>query len=145
MNPKEQIIKIAKDAISKNLPNVKPDMLEEDGKIYYMNDKDDTIFSWSYNNHSCPFMSFYNDGMGALKITPYSDGKVDVVTYDETKAHEKVAVDNFEMKPEDVLALACFMHYNADEKKRFGSSLDDLVYETPEDEKIAEFQKLCRP
>jgi hypothetical protein len=35
------------------------------------------------------------------------------------------------------------MYFNADEKNRFGKSLDDLAYEQLNAEQVAEFQKLC--
>ena len=145
MNPKDQIIKIVKDALAKKAPGVTPEMLEENGKVYYMNDRDGTIFDWTMNNHACPFMCFFNDGMGAIKVTAHTDGGVAIYLYDAEKPHKFIAEDRAEMKPKDVLALACFLYFNADEAGRFGKSLDDLEYTAPSAEKIAEFQKLCEP
>ena len=145
MNPKEQIIKLIKDAIAKNLPDVKPEDLEENGKVYYMNDRDGTIFDWTMNEHACPFMCFYNDGMGAAKANMYSDGNVEIYVYDTTKDHKYVATEKGSMDKDDVLALTCFMFFNADEKDRFGKSLDDLEYAQPSAEELEQFNNECKP
>lgn len=67
---------IIKNAMSENLPEVSPDALEENGKIYYMNGKNGTEYDWFVNDHLPPFMVFYNDekNLGAVKATVYTDG-----------------------------------------------------------------------
>ncbi len=143
MNPKEYIVTIIKDAIAKHLPNVKPEDLEERGKVYYMNDQNGTIFDWTMNKHASAFMCFYNDGMGAAKALVYDDGAVNVYLYEPEAPHKNMAEEKASMDATDVLALATFMYFNADAENRFGKSLDDLEYAEPSEEKIAEFQKLC--
>ena len=143
MNPKEQILTIIKDAIAKHLPNVKPEDLEENGKVYYMNDQNGTIFDWTMNKHASAFMSFYNDGMGAAKALVYDDGAVNVYLYQPEAPHGNLAEEKASISAEDALSLTAFMYFNADEKNRFGKSLDDLTYEQLNAEQVAEFQKLC--
>ena len=64
----EKVVKIGEEAISKYLPEVELKMLEENGKLYYMNDIDGTLFDWQMNERLCEFMSFYNEsGMGLLR------------------------------------------------------------------------------
>ena len=43
----EELEKYVEFCFKENLPNLNKDELEERGKIYYMNDKDDTIFNVS--------------------------------------------------------------------------------------------------
>ena len=47
--------------MKENLPEVSSDVLEENGKVYYMNGKNGTEFDWFVNNHLPTFMVFYND------------------------------------------------------------------------------------
>lgn len=143
MNPKEQILTIIKDAIAKHLPNVKPEDLEENGKVYYMNDQNGTIFDWTMNKHASAFMCFYNDGMGAAKALVYDDGAVNVYLYQPEAPHKNMAEEKASISAGDALSLTAFMYFNADEKNRFGKSLDDLTYEQLNAEQVAEFQKLC--
>ena len=52
---------IIENAMKENLPEVSSDVLEENGKVYYMNGKNGTEFDWFVNNHLPTFMVFYND------------------------------------------------------------------------------------
>ena len=143
MTPKDEIIKIVKDKLAEKLPDLKPEELEENGKVYYMNDRNDTIFDWTMNAHLCPFMCFYADsGMGAIKVTPYGDGKVSVDLY-ENKAQKPFITETTEMDAGAILDLGVFLYFSADMKDRFGRSLDDLEYIEPTEEMKAEFDHIC--
>ena len=50
-----EIKKIAQENIKKYLPKVSNKDLEENGKIYYMNDKNGSTFDYYVNYHSFPF------------------------------------------------------------------------------------------
>lgn len=144
-NPKEKIIEIIKDVLAKALMGVSPKDLEENGKVYYMNDQNGTIFDWTMNEHASPLMCFYNDGIGAIKALVYEGGNVVVYYYDTTPEHKYLGEYQANISKDDALALTCFLYFNADEKDRFGKSLDDLEYVAPSAEDLAEFEKLCQP
>ena len=107
-----------------------------------MNDRNDTIFDWTMNGHLCPFMCFYNSGMGAIKVTPFGDGKVSIDIYEEN-AQKPFVTETVEMDTKAILDLGVFLFYNADEKERFGKSLDDLEYTEPTEEMGTQFDKYC--
>ncbi len=145
MNPKERIIKIIDDALSENLVGVRPEDLEENGKTYYMNDQNGTIFDWTMNDHASALMRFYNDGIGAIKTLIHSNGNVISYFYDTTPDHRYMGEKVDKISKKDALVLTCFLYFNADEKGRYGKSLDDSEYTNPSDEELAEFAKLCQP
>ena len=47
------------------------------------------------------------------------------------------------MDTKAILDLGVFLFYNADEKERFGKSLDDLEYTEPTEEMGTQFDKYC--
>ena len=51
------------------LPDIRPDNLENDGAVYFMNGKNGTAFDWYVNEHLPCFFIFYNDAenLGAVK------------------------------------------------------------------------------
>ena len=122
----KNLINISKEGIEQYLPEVKEEMLEENGKLYYMNDVDGTIFDWRMNERLCEFMSFYNNsGMGAIKINVLASGLVNVYIY---KDCAKSCFKNYQKKiaPEEALELAVLMYNIADKKNLFGKAVNDM-------------------
>lgn len=78
-----EIKEIIKQNINEYLPEVKPNDLEENGTVYYMNGKNGTEFDWYVNEHLPGFMVFYNDkqNLGAVKLLIYIDGVVVLYIY----------------------------------------------------------------
>ena len=144
INPKDQIIKITKDALAALMPELKAEGLEENGKVYYMNGRDGTFFDWTMNGHACPFMCFYNDknAMGAIKVTAYNDGDISICVYHNGE-NSPFKEESAKMDPEDILKLVVFLEKTADNESYFDKSLDDLEYIEPSAEEIADFQKSC--
>ena len=80
-----EIKKIIKQNIIEYLPEVKLEDLEENGAVYYMNEKNGTEFDWYVNEHLPSFMVFYNDkqNLGAAKLLIYTNGEVVLYIYGE--------------------------------------------------------------
>lgn len=80
-----EIKKIIKQNIIEYLPEVKLEDLEENGAVYYMNEKNGTEFDWYVNEHLPSFMLFYNDkqNLGAAKLLIYTNGEVVLYIYGE--------------------------------------------------------------
>lgn len=124
-----EISKIAKENIEKYLSEISTNDLEENGKIYYMNDKNGTLFDYYVNNHLSPFMCFYNDeeNMGALKIILYIDGKVDLYIFkNHTNQPYKQISTSINVNSDEILELAVIMNKIADEKSKWGFSIEDM-------------------
>ena len=126
-NPKSQIITLVRKAIAEHLPDLSQDQFEESGKVYYINDRNNTVFDWTMNHHLCPFMSFYNSGMGVAKAIVYSDGKVIIDLYRENQ-YKPFASEKATMRTGDVHLLGVFLFNHADNAGRLGMSIDDLEY-----------------
>lgn len=122
----EKVVKIGEEAISKYLPEVELKMLEESGKLYYMNDIDGTLFDWQMNERLCEFMSFYNEsGMGAVKINVLADGIVNVYLFKDNAKSCFYSYQEF-LNKDEVLELAVLMYNIADKKELYGKAVNDM-------------------
>ena len=122
----EKVVKIGEGAISKYLPEVELKMLEENGKLYYMNDIDGTLFDWQMNERLCEFMSFYNEsGMGAVKINVLADGIVNVYLFKDNAKSCFYSYQEF-LNKDEVLELAVLMYNIADKKELYGKAVNDM-------------------
>ena len=122
----KKLIDISEEGIKKHLPGINKDMLEENGKLYYMNDFDGTIFDWGMNKRLCEFMVFYNNsGMGAIKINVLASGIINVYVY---KDYAKSSFTNYQKKisTEDALELAVLMYNIADKNSLLGKAVNDM-------------------
>lgn len=124
-----EISKIAQENIKKYLSKVSTHDLEENGKIYYMNDKNGTAFDYYINHHLSPFMCFYNDeeNMGALKIILYIDGKIDLYIFENhtTQPYKQIST-SVNVNHNEILELAVIMNKIADAKNKWGFSIEDV-------------------
>lgn len=124
-----EISKIVKEELKKHLPEVLAQDLEENGKIYYMNDKNGTIFDYYINNHLSPFMCFYNDkeNMGAIKLILYIDGKIDIYLFkNHTNKPYKEISKSINVGCGEILELAVIMNKIADNDNKWGASIEDI-------------------
>lgn len=126
----KEIINVAHEAILRNLPDVKQSDLEENGKLYYMNGDDGTVFDWGMNERLCEFMSFYDDsGMGAIKINVMSNGTIWVYSF-KNRAKSAFKTEKFEMNKSKSLELAVLMEKIADQKGLFDKAVEDMESDT---------------
>ena len=139
-------------AIKENLPDVSPDALEENGKVYYMNGKNGTEYDWFVNEHLPSFMVFYNDAenLGAARAYVYSDKGMIIYLYDE-QGHNMKQEDwtILDVEEADLLKLAVYLRLVADEKRVWDAALDKLESDFEADEEaVKEFlalRKYCEP
>lgn len=124
-----EISKIVKENLKKYLPETSIQDLEENGKIYYMNDRNGTTFDYYINKHLSPFMCFYNDkeNMGAIKLILYIDGKIDIYLFkNHVNEPYKEISTAITVKNEDILELAVIMNKIADNNSKWGFSIEDM-------------------
>ena len=101
------------------LPNVKPEELEENGAIYYMNEQNGTGWDWYVNEHVSDFMVFYNDedNLGAVKLRLYTNGSVTLHLYGEKgKTLFKALETNINAREDEILKLAVLLKKEMDDK-----------------------------
>lgn len=125
----KQITQIAKESLEKYLPEVLTQDLEENGKVYYMNDKNGTVFDYYVNSHLSPFMCFYNDkeNMGAIKLILYIDGKIDVCIFKNhaNKPCKEIST-SISVTDNEILEFAVIMNKITDNDNKWGFSIEDV-------------------
>ncbi len=124
-----EIKEIIKQNINEYLPEVKPSDLEENGIVYYMNGKNGTEFDWYVNEHLPSFMVFYNDkqNLGAVKLSIYTDGGVEVYIYgDKGNKVIKEVQTSIEVSENELFNLAVILKSEADDKLIWDSSIDKI-------------------
>lgn len=125
----KEISEIMKESLKKYLPEISTQDLEENGKIYYMNDKNGTIFDYYTNNHMSPFMCFYNDkeNMGAIKFILYINGKIDIYLFKNhiNKPYKEIST-SISVTDNEMLELAVIMNKIADNENKWGASIEDM-------------------
>lgn len=122
-----KISKHIKNNLERFLPEIKLSDLEENGKIYYMNGDDGTIFDWELNERLCEFMMFYDDktNLGAVKTLVYADGEIVTYLYkNKTNSPFKEIKDN--ITKEEVFELAISLYESADKLGIFDKAIEDM-------------------
>lgn len=72
-------------------PEITPDMLDENGAIYYRNGNDGTKWDWEENDRTCEFMNYYKStGYGCVKAFVQSDGYIVGYFYPEEGRGEEI-------------------------------------------------------
>ncbi|MBP3801263.1 MAG: DUF2185 domain-containing protein [Clostridia bacterium] len=138
-----EIKKIAKENISKYLPDVKMGDLEENGMIYYMNGNNGTEFDWHVNGKISSFMAFYNDkkNLGAIKLTINTDSSLEIYIYgakgEKLVKEEKTTID---VSEDEIFKLAVILKNQADDKKIWDASIEKINSDIePTEDEINEF------
>lgn len=139
----KKIINLIDDQLNKNLPSVKKEEYEENGKVYYMNSQNGTYFDWTQNGRLPYLMVFYKDGScGALKVHIMTNGNTKMYFY---KYGEKVPfiTKKFKFDKNEILKLAIILIKNADDKGIGDSAINDINtnLEISNDE-IKEFEEI---
>lgn len=124
------LIKISKhirENLEKFLPEIKLIDLEENGKIYYMNGDDGTIFDWGLNERLCEFMMFYDDetNLGAVKTLVCSDGKIITYLY-KNKSNSPFKEIEDSITEEEAFELAVLLYEKADKLDIFDKAIEDM-------------------
>ena len=139
-----EIKEIIRQNINEYLPEVEPGDLEENGTVYYMNGKNGTEFDWYVNEHLPSFMVFYNDeqNLGAVKLSIYTDGGVEVYIYgDKGNKVIKEVQTSIEVAENELFNLAVILRSEADEKNVWDSSIDIINTDVEiTDEEITKFR-----
>ena len=144
-----EILKTLKSIIQENLkqylPEVKQDELEEDGAIYYMNGKNGTEWDWYINEHLPNLMVFYNDEqqLGALKLTIYDKGDIEIYIYDEKGNNLKKEIHtSIDIAEEEIFKLAVALKKETDDKRIWDENIEKINTEINiSEEDINEFKK----
>lgn len=143
------ILTTIKQAIEANmtryLPQVKREDLENNGAVYYMNGKDGTEFDWYVNDKLPPFMVFYNDeaNMGAARLLLFCDGAAVLYLYGENGKRLLTEVPlKLDVEEAEVFALAVLLKNAADEKAIWDEDIEVLAAdEEPDDSAVAAFRE----
>lgn len=117
------------ESISKYLPDVKPEDLEENGKIYYMNGKNGTEFDWYVNDKISDMMVFYNDkdNLGAVKLTVYNNGCVLIYVYGDKGNKLVQEIKTFiDINENEIFELAVILRNEADDKRVWDSDIEKI-------------------
>lgn len=124
-----EIRKIIDENMALYLPHVKSGDLENEGAIFYMNAQNGTEFDWFVNDRFPFFMVFYNDkdNLGAVKLTLYHTGEVQLYLYDEKgKKLAKTVEKHLDIDRTDMLKLAAVLTFEADDKKIWDGNIKNI-------------------
>lgn len=135
----EQIKKVINDSIKEYMPEVKPENLEENGAIYYMNAQNGTEWDYYVNEHLSYFMVFYNDkeNLGAVKLSLYTDGYYTLYLYNEKGKNLLKTIDSkIDVVENDVLKFATLLKVQMDDKDNWDANIEkiDMSKESSEEE-----------
>ncbi len=125
----EQIKKVINDSIKEYMPEVKPENLEENGAIYYMNAKNGTEWDYYVNEHLSYFMVFYNDkeNLGAVKLSLYPDGYYTLYLYNKKGKNLLKTIDSkIDVVENDVLKFATLLKVQMDDKDNWDTNIDKI-------------------
>lgn len=122
----QKIEKLVYDSISDYLPERSMEDFEENGTIYYMNDKNGTEFDWYVNGRLSDFFVYYNDeeNLGAVKLNLYCDGTVILYIYDAHGHNLKEEVSSkMDFPEEEIMKLAALLKYTMDDNGIWGEDI----------------------
>ena len=124
-----EVSKILQETIKEYLPQISNNELEENGAIFYMNDRNGTLFDYYINKHLSPFMMFYddNENMGAAKLILDMEGKIDIYLFENKKDEiYKEISTSISASQDEILELAVIMNKIADDQDKWGYSIEDM-------------------
>ena len=125
-----KIIKIIHSEININLPNVNLSDLEENGKVYYINGQNGTLFDYYMNEKISDFMCFYKDGTcGIIKLRINKDGSSHIYLYNYGEKLPFIDKDILnQFTKDEVFNLAIILNKVMDEKGIFDKSINDYDF-----------------
>lgn len=126
----KKILEIIKSEININMPNINKSDLEKNGKVYYMNGQNGTLFDYNMNEKLSDFMCFYKDGTcGIIKLRINKDGSSHIYLY---KYGEKIPFIDKELhnqfNKDEIFNLAIILNKVMDENGIFDESINDYDF-----------------
>ena len=125
--------------LNDNSSRIKREDLEENGKIYFMNDRDNTTLDCSMNNHLPPFMCFYDvSNLEAIQIVVNFDGNISIYLYEEGDSKPFKSVLE-RINPDLLYEVSLFLYVSFDKKKLYRKQIDNINYDiniSDEDKKL---------
>lgn len=129
-NTINKIIQIINLEINNNLPNINLSDLEENGKVFYMNGQNGTLFDYNTNEKLSDFMCFYKDGTcGIIKLRINKDASSHIYLYrygEKVPFIDKDLLNQF--TKDEVFNLAIILNKVMDEKGIFDKSINDYDF-----------------
>lgn len=139
----EEIKRVINENIKAFLPEVKPEDLEGNGQIFYMNGQNGTEFDYYVNGNVSPFMVFYNDkdNMGIAKLFLSQDGSILLYLYNKKGKNLLKTVNvQLDVNNDDIIKFAVALKKQMDDKHNWDASIDLInPNEEPTEEEINEF------
>lgn len=139
----ERIETLVKENMPMALPDVRPEQLEGNGELFYMNGNNGTAFDWFVNGRLSYFMSFYDDAanLGAVKVGVFADGSASIWFFSHNGERlGKQENFNFVFSEKELLELAVILKNQADEKKIWDGGICKMDTDIkPSTEQVHEF------
>lgn len=128
---KQQVLDYIKSNIRDRFPEIKDDMLIENGTVFYMNGNDGTGFDFSMNDRTCEFMSFYKSAeYGFFKIFVTRSGLIDGYAYLEDGHGEAIRLEPKHVGEKEAKEFARALQLYADNLKKWDCNIEDIVFKT---------------
>ena len=128
---KQQVLDYIKSNIRDRFPEIKDDMLLENGVVYYMNGNDGTGFDFDMNDRTCEFMSFYNSSdYGFFKVYVTRSGLIDGYAYLEGGHGEAIRLEPKHVGEKEAKEFARALQLYADNLKKWDCNIEDIVFKT---------------
>lgn len=128
---KQQVLDYIKSNIRDRFPEIKDDMLIENGTVFYMNGNDGTGFDFSMNDRTCEFMSFYKSTeYGFFKIFVTRSGLIDGYAYLEDGHGEAIRLEPKHVGGKEAKEFARALQLYADNLKKWDCNIEDIVFKT---------------
>ena len=117
-------------------PEITDDMLDEEGKIYYMNGNDGTDFDWGCNDRLCEFYVFFREdgdknGNGFIKVFVNKNDTMTAYVYADGGMHPTDKPVPVQLDDGDAARLAAQMLFIADNRDIFDRPIDELDFDAP--------------
>lgn len=128
---KQQVLDYIRDNIRDRFPEIKDDMLIENGVVYYMNGNDGTSFDFAMNDRTCEFMSFYkSSNYGFFKVYVTRDGKITGFAYLEEGYGEAIHLEPKNVGEKEAKEFASALQKYVDDLKKWDCNIEDIVFKT---------------
>ena len=125
-----KIVEIIHSEININLPSINLLDLEENGKVYYMNGQNGTLFDYNMNEKLSDFMCFYKDGTcGIIKLRINKDGSSHIYLYKYGEKEPFIDKDLLnQFNKDEIFNLAIILNNIMDENGIFDKSINDYEF-----------------
>lgn len=126
-NTIKKINEIIKSELKNDMPNIETSELEEEGKIYYMNGNNGTLFDYNVNEKLPDFMCFYKDGTcGIIKLRINKDASAHIYLYNYGEMSPFLDKDlPNQFSKDEIFDLAIILNKIMDENGIFDKSAND--------------------